>query len=143
MPDLPFLAGAPAFPLPFSGSFLFPVSDFLVVTAPKKLSRRPAMQSVRSGPTSYQLSLSREFCCKVHAQSALMHFYWEWAAKTEHICRDSMNDFHLHILGLHMSGGGEHKTMQPRELPLKSAAAHLILVNQKACDKLMNEYEHP
>lgn len=41
IPDLPFLAGAPAFPLLFSGSFLFPVSDFLVVTAPKKLSRRP------------------------------------------------------------------------------------------------------
>lgn len=42
MPVLPFLAGAPGLPLLFSGSFLFPVSDFFMVTAPKKLSRRPA-----------------------------------------------------------------------------------------------------
>lgn len=54
-----------------------------------------------------------------------------------------MKDFHLHILGLHVSGGGEHKTGQPRGLPLKSAAAHLILVDQTACDGLMHEYEIP
>lgn len=50
MPDLPFLAGAPGFPLLFSGSFRFPVSDFLVVTLPKKLSRRPEM-----GGTSFSM----------------------------------------------------------------------------------------